>query len=108
MTKLVEVWAVVGDREDAVAAARPWQFILSFPEAVDIADPREVQRVTEARVTPEQVADTWVVSRDPEAHIERVRELALAGATHISLHAPQPDQRAAIAFYGKHVLPAFA
>jgi TAT-translocated FGD2 family F420-dependent dehydrogenase len=105
MPKIVELWAVVGDRDEAIAAARPWQFILAFNEAVDVAGPREVQRLAEARVSPEQVADTWVVSNDPADHIAAVRELAAAGATHVFLHSPQPDQRAAIEFYGKHVLP---
>jgi len=105
MPKIAELWAVVGEREDAIAAARPWQFLLAFNEVVDIADPREVQRTAEERVSSERVADTWVVSRDPDAHIAAIRELAAAGATHIFLHSPQPDQRAAIEFYGKHVLP---
>ena len=104
MPKIVELWAVVGDREDAIAAARPWQFLLAFNDVVDIADPREVQRTAQERVSPEQVADTWVVSRDPDTHIAAVQELAAAGATHIFLHSPQPDQRAGIEFYGKHVL----
>ena len=105
MPKIAELWAFVGEREDAIAAARKWLFLLAFNEVVDIADPREVQRVAEARVSPEQVADTWVVSRDPDSHIAAIGELAAAGATHIFLHSPQPDQRAAIEFYGKHVLP---
>ncbi len=107
MPKITELWAVIGEREDAIAAARPWQFLLAFNEVVDIADPREVQRMAEARVLPEQVADAWVVSRDPDVHIAAVRELAAAGATHIFLHSPQPDQRAAIEFYGNYVLPNF-
>ena len=108
MPKIVELWAVVGDRDEAIAAARPWQLILAFNEAVDLAGPREVQRLAEARVSPEQVADTWVVSKEPDVHIAAVRELAAAGATHVFLHSPQPDQRAAIEFYGKYVLPKLA
>ncbi len=108
MPKLVELWAIVGEREDAIEAARRWRFLLAFNEVVDIADPREVQRVAEARVLPEQVADAWVVSRDPDVHIAAVRELDAAGATHIFLHSPQPDQRVAIEFYGMYVLPRLA
>jgi G6PDH family F420-dependent oxidoreductase len=106
MPKLVELWAVVGDRNDALDAARRWLFLRAFEHVVDIADPREVQRVAEARVTPEEVVSGWVVSRDPDEHIAAVRALAAAGATHIFLHSPQPDQRAAIEFYGTSVLPA--
>ncbi|OGO50908.1 MAG: hypothetical protein A2148_02080, partial [Chloroflexi bacterium RBG_16_68_14] len=106
MPRITELWAVVGDREEALAAARLWQFILAFPGIVDVADPREVQRQAEERVTPEQVADTWVVSTDAADHVAAVRELAAAGATHIFLHSPQADQRRVIDFYGRHVLPA--
>jgi len=105
LPKIAELWAVVGDRDEAMVAARKWQFILAFPEVVDIADPRDVQRISEQRHTPEELADTWVVSKDPAGHIAAVHELAAAGATHVFLHSPQPDQRAAIEFYGKHVLP---
>jgi TAT-translocated FGD2 family F420-dependent dehydrogenase len=105
MPRIVELWAVVGERDEAIQAARKWQFILAFNEVVDVADPREVQRLAEARVSPEEAADAWVVSRDPDAHIAAIRELAAAGATHVFLHSPQPDQRAAIEFYGRHVLP---
>ncbi len=106
MPKIVELWAVVGDRGEAIEAAHKWQFILAFPEVVDVADPREVQRIAQQRNPPEALVDTWVVSEDPADHIEAVRELAAAGATHVFLHSPQSDQRAAIDFYGKHVLPA--
>lgn len=105
MPKVVEVWAVVGDRDSALEAARRWLFLRVFNDVVDIADPREVQRVAEARVTAEEVASDWLVSTDPDEHIAAIRSLADAGATHISLHTPQPDQRAAIDFYGEHVLP---
>jgi len=105
MPKLVELWAVVGERVEAVEAARKWQFLMAFNDVVNIPDPREVQRTAEQLVEPERVADSWVVSRDPQVHIAAIRELAAAGATHIFLHSPQNDQRAAIDFYGAHVLP---
>ncbi len=105
MPRIVELWAVVGERAEAVEAARKWQFLMAFDKVVNIPDPREVERTAERLVEPERVADSWVVSRDPQAHIAAVRELAAAGATHIFLHSPQSDQRAAIDFYGEHVLP---
>jgi alkanesulfonate monooxygenase SsuD/methylene tetrahydromethanopterin reductase-like flavin-dependent oxidoreductase (luciferase family) len=105
MPRIVELWAVVGERPEAIEAARKWQFLMAFDSVVNIPDPREVQRTAEQLVEPERVADSWVVSRDPQVHIAAVRELAAAGATHIFLHSPQSDQRAAIDFYGAHVLP---
>jgi TAT-translocated FGD2 family F420-dependent dehydrogenase len=106
LPRIVELWAIAGERDEAIAAARKWQFILAFPGVVDITDPREVQRVAEERVSLEQLVDTWVVGRAAEEHIAAIRELASHGATHVFLHSPQPDQRAVIEFYGKRVLPA--
>lgn len=106
LPRIVELWAVVGEREEALEAARRWQFLLSFPQVVDVPDPRAVQRLAEERATPERVLEGWVVSTDPADHVAAVRELAAAGATHLFLHSPQDDQRRAIDFYGRHVLPA--
>ncbi|NTU82340.1 MAG: TIGR03557 family F420-dependent LLM class oxidoreductase [Chloroflexales bacterium] len=47
----------------------------------------------------------WVVSTDPEAHAEAIRSLLDAGVGEIYIHAAQPDQRRAIEFYGREVLP---
>ena len=105
MPRIVELWAVVGGRDEALAAARLWQFILAFPGIVDVADPREVQRVAQERVTLERVVDTWVVCPEPDDHVSAIHELAAAGASHIFLHSPQQDQRRVIEFYGRAVLP---
>jgi hypothetical protein len=45
------------------------------------------------------------VSSEPEAHIEAIRRLANHGATHVFIHAPQPDQPRVIRFYAEHVIP---
>ncbi len=106
LPRITELWAVVGERDEALAAARYWQFLPVFPDVVNLADPRAVQRKAEELSSPERVVADWVVSRDPDVHIAAVRELAGAGATHIFLHSPQPDQRRVIEFYRRHVLPA--
>ncbi len=102
---IVELWAVVGERSDALAAARLWQFLPVFPEVVNLPDPRAVQRRAEELSSPERVVADWVVSPDPDVHVAAVRELAAAGATHVFVHPPQPDQRKVIEFYGREVLP---
>ena len=56
--------------------------------------------------SPERVVEGWVVSPDPAVHVAALRELAAAGATHVFLHSPQPDQRRVIDFYRRNVLPA--
>jgi TAT-translocated FGD2 family F420-dependent dehydrogenase len=106
LPRITELWAVVGERDEALAAARLWQFLPVFPDVVNLPDPRAVQRRAEELSSPERVVAEWVVSRDPDVHVAAVRELAGAGATHIFLHSPQPDQRRVIEFYRRHVLPA--
>jgi TAT-translocated FGD2 family F420-dependent dehydrogenase len=106
LPRITELWAVAGEREEALAAARRWLFLPVFPDVVDLPNPIAVQEHAEALSSPERVIADWTVSPDPGAHIAAVRELATAGATHIFLHSPQEDQRAVIDFYRRDVLPA--
>ena len=106
LARIVELWTVVGDREEALACAPLWQFLPVFQDVVNVAGPRNVQRIAMERSTPERVVDGWLVSDDPQRHIAAVRELAVLGATHIFVHSPQPDQRKVIEFYARHVIPA--
>jgi F420-dependent hydroxymycolic acid dehydrogenase len=105
---LVEQYTVVGDAAEAAEAARLWQFLPVGLELLTEPDPRAIQRHAEKHTTPEEAADRMLVSADPADHIERLRALASAGATHVFLHSPQPDQRSVISFYGSSVLPALA
>jgi TAT-translocated FGD2 family F420-dependent dehydrogenase len=106
LARVIELWTVVGDREEALACAPMWQFLPVFPNVVNVADPRNVQRIAMERSSPERVVDGWLVSDDPDVHIAAIRELAALGATHVFVHSPQPDQRKVIDFYGRRVLPA--
>lgn len=106
LERIVELYAVVGGREEALASARLWQFLGVASEVIDVSDPRDVQRIAEARTSPERVATNWVVSTDPDEHIAAISELIELGATRVYIHSPQADQRRAIEFYGREVLPA--
>lgn len=106
MPRIVELWMVVGTREEALAAAPLWQFLPIFNDVVDVPDPRQVQRLAQERSSPERTIDGWLVSPDPDDHVSAVRELVERGATHIFVHSPQQDWRKVIEFYGRHVLPA--
>jgi len=48
----------------------------------------------------------WMISTDPKAHLDTIRRLVDAGATHVFVHSAQRDQRRFIDFYGREVLPA--
>jgi len=105
---LVEQYTVVGDAADAADAARFWQFMPVARDLLTEPDPRAIQRHAEKHTTPQEAAGRMLVSPDPADHIQRLRALEAAGATHVFLHAPQLDQRRVIAFYGSSVLPALA
>jgi coenzyme F420-dependent glucose-6-phosphate dehydrogenase len=47
----------------------------------------------------------WLISADPQDHLDAIRRLIDAGATHVFVHSPQRDQRRFIDFYGREVLP---
>jgi TAT-translocated FGD2 family F420-dependent dehydrogenase len=106
LARVVELWLVVGDRDEALAAAPLWQFLPVFGDVVDVAGPENVQRIAEKRSTPERTVEGWLVSSDPTDHVRAIEELAATGVTHIFIHSPQPDQRRVIEFYGREVLPA--
>ena len=41
----------------------------------------------------ERAAGRWIVSSDPDEHVERIRPYLDLGFTHLIFHAPGPDQR---------------
>lgn len=67
--------------------------------------PRAMQRDAARQVPLAEVVARWVVSEDPEVHLEAIRRLTEAGATHIFIHSPQDDQQRVIEFYCEQVLP---
>jgi TAT-translocated FGD2 family F420-dependent dehydrogenase len=106
MARLVEVFVVMGDEEEALPGARLWQFSGAIEGLFEVPDPREIRRLAEERTTPQAVARSWIVSRDPEVHVAALTEIARQGFTHLFIHAPQADQRHFIDVYGREVLPA--
>lgn len=104
--RLVELYAVVGDEREALETAQLWLFGPVMGDLISVADPREVQRLAEEKSSPKKAIETWVVSRDPDAHVQRILDLFAAGATQVYVHSPQADQRKVIDFYGREVLPA--
>lgn len=106
MPVLVEQYAVVGNKQDAEAAARLWRFgPKAFESYYDIRDPEEIQRRAEAEIPLEKVYADWPVSTDAAPHIKVIDELFESGATIVNIHSGQSDQKRLIEFYGKEVLP---
>jgi len=106
MPRLVEPFVIVGGREEALEGARLWLFHAIGQQVLDMSDPRQIQRYAEENSTPELEMEQWVISADPRAHLDAIKRLVDAGATHVFVHSTQRDQRRFIDFYGREVLPA--
>jgi coenzyme F420-dependent glucose-6-phosphate dehydrogenase len=92
-----------GDR--AREETRHWAALsLSPEEKVGVDDPIEMERLADALPT-ERAARRWIVSTDPDEHVERIREYLDLGFTHLIFHAPGPDQLRFITLYARDVLP---
>ncbi|MEL6964380.1 MAG: F420-dependent glucose-6-phosphate dehydrogenase, partial [Pseudomonadota bacterium] len=53
----------------------------------------------------ERAASRWIVSNDPEEHVERLSETIDLGFTHLVFHAPGQDQQRFLDLYAELVLP---
>jgi len=97
------------DRDAVVRGARRWK-PTQLPQLYtdDIADQEEMQRLADAEMTDEQFArEGFVVSEDPDEHLERVREIAELGADAVCLQLiGQADPAGTIRLYGERILPA--
>jgi coenzyme F420-dependent glucose-6-phosphate dehydrogenase len=88
-------------REDT----RFWSALaLSPEEKMSVEDPQEMERLADA-LPIDRAAKRWIVSTDPDEHVERIRPYIDLGFNHLVFHAPGPDQARFLALYSKHVLP---
>jgi len=93
------------DHARALQDTREWAALaLSPEEKTGIEDPIEMERLADA-LPIERAASRWIVSSDPEEHVERIAETIALGFTHLVFHAPGPDQRRFLDLYGEQVLP---
>jgi len=98
--KRAELFAVVGDQNEANAAAELWRFTAG---AVDQPNPVDIQRAAEANPLS-KVVSNWTTGTDASTHLAAVRAVINAGATPF-VHFPQRDPTTAIEFYRTNVLP---
>ena len=91
------------DRDRALADTRIWAALaLSPEEKVGVHNPREMEERA-ARVThPER---RWLVSDDPEQHVEQIAPYLELGFTHLVFHHPGDDQARFLRLYAKEILP---
>jgi len=93
------------DRARAMEDTRHWAALaLSADEKMSVEDPLAMERLADA-LPLERAASRWIVSTDPDEHVERIRPYVELGFRHLVFHAPGPDQARFIDLYGREVLP---
>jgi coenzyme F420-dependent glucose-6-phosphate dehydrogenase len=92
------------DRDRALADTRIWAALaLPAEDKVAIHDAREMEQKAEA--VADQAHRRWLVSNDPEEHIEQIRPYIELGFTHLIFHAPGDDQSRFLQLYARDILP---
>jgi coenzyme F420-dependent glucose-6-phosphate dehydrogenase len=93
------------DRERARQDTRHWAALALTPEEkVSVEDPREMEKLS-AALPVERAESRWIVSTDPDEHIEKIAPYVELGFRHLVFHAPGPDQARFLKLYGDMVLP---
>jgi coenzyme F420-dependent glucose-6-phosphate dehydrogenase len=93
------------ERQRALQDTREWAALaLSPEEKSSVEDPLEMERLA-AAIPVERAAQRWIVSTDPDEHVERIRPYVEMGFRHLVFHAPGPDQARFLNLYADQVLP---
>lgn len=93
------------DRDEAMAATHFWGALgLSAEQKQGVEDPVEMQRLAD-ELSVEQTAKRFIVSSDPDEHVEKIKTYLDLGFNHLVFHAPGPDQAKFLRLYGEEILP---
>lgn len=103
---LIEVKVSLADtREQALEKTRFWApLALSPEEKTGIHDPLEMQRRADA-LPIERAASRFIVSTDPDEHVEQIARYVDLGFRHLVFHDPGHDQETFLRTYGTEILP---
>ena len=93
------------DHQRALEDTRHWAVLALTPEEkISVEDPVEIEKLADA-LSVERAASRWIVSSDPDEHVERIKEYTDLGFNHLVFHAPGPDQKRFLHLYGETVIP---
>ena len=93
------------DHDTALEKTRFWAPLALTPEEKrDVQDPIEMQRRA-AELPIERAASRFIVSTDPDEHVERISEYIELGFRHLVFHDPGHDQAEFLRMYGAEILP---
>lgn len=92
------------DRSRAFEDTKLWAALaLPAEDKLGVEDPREMER--RAKTVEDVAHRRWLVSSDPEEHVEQIRPYLELGFTHLVFHAPGNDQQRFLEVYGREILP---
>ena len=93
------------DAQRALQDTHYWGALaLSSDEKTGVEDPIEMERLADA-LPVERTKSRWIVSTDPDEHVEKIMQYVDWGFNHLVFHAPGPDQSRFLKLYGEEVLP---
>ena len=93
------------DLQRAREDTRHWAALsLSPEEKMSVEDPLEMERLSD-QLSAERAAKRWIVSTDPDEHVEKIRPYLEMGFRHLVFHAPGLDQARFLDLYADQVLP---
>jgi coenzyme F420-dependent glucose-6-phosphate dehydrogenase len=93
------------DLQRAREDTRHWAALsLSAEEKMSVEDPLEMERLSD-QLSAERAAKRWIVSTDPDEHVEKIRPYLEMGFRHLVFHAPGLDQARFLNLYADQVLP---
>ncbi|MFP3963758.1 glucose-6-phosphate dehydrogenase (coenzyme-F420) [Actinomadura fulvescens] len=106
LEKMIEVKVSFDpDRDRALAATRFWAALgLGADQKAGIEDPVELQRLAD-RLPLEDAARRFIVSTDPDEHVQQIKSYVDLGFNHLVFHSPGPDQAQFFELYGREILP---
>jgi coenzyme F420-dependent glucose-6-phosphate dehydrogenase len=96
------------DDDAALEGCRVWKATQPSEYYIDDwHDPQAMQENAAEQISDDEFKQSYIVSSDPDHHVERVREIEQMGATIVCLqNASGADPHGALKVYGESVLPA--
>ena len=92
------------DRARAMEDTKLWApLALPAEDKAGVEDPRELER--RAKAIEDQAHRRWLVSDNPDEHIEQLRPYIELGFQELIFHSPTNDQEAFLDLYSKQILP---
>ncbi len=93
------------DLERATQDTTHWAALALSPEEKSgVEDPIEMEKLADA-LPAARAASRWIVSDDPDEHIEKIAPYIELGFSHLVFHAPGRDQERFLRLYAREILP---